>query len=161
MKTLKFRCWNGEQMVSPDYITREGLGWWKENSIPTCSSAIMQSTGILDNNGKEIYEFDILQYKYYYVGIKWWSTVSEIPEIEKHTEQGRQNYQIQREIVTYRDGAFKIPGLYLHEINIRVDKLVERLKTGQTSTNDFEEKYWDFEVIGNVFENKNLLDERK
>ena len=159
MRTLKFRAWTGEQMVSPDYIARDSVAFWKENNIPTSSDKVMQFTGLLDKNGKEVFEGDILQYKYYYVGIKWWSTVSEIPEIEKRTEQGRQDYHTQRETVAYRDGAFKIPGLYLHEINMREDKLVERTKTGQTHMNNFEEKYWDFEVIGNIFENKNLLDE--
>jgi len=154
MRTLKFRAWDDQtkQMVyQDDQMTNYKILGRYTN--------VQQFTGLLDKNGKEIYEGDILQYKYYYVGIKWWSTVSEIPEIERRTEQGRQNYQIQRETVTYRDGAFKIPGLYLHEINIREDKLVERIKTGRSHMNDFEEKYWDFEVIGNIFENKNLLDE--
>ena len=59
---LKFRCWNGETMVSPDYIDREGTAHWKENSIPESSENIMLWTGLLDKQGVEIYEGDIVQY---------------------------------------------------------------------------------------------------
>lgn len=60
MRQIKFRCWNGEQMVSPDYITRdEQLGGKK---IPFLSSTtLLQFTGLLDKNGKEIYEGDIVR----------------------------------------------------------------------------------------------------
>ena len=60
-RALKFRAWNGETMISPDYITRDGIAHWKENSIPTSSDKIMQFTGLHDKNGKEIYEGDIVQ----------------------------------------------------------------------------------------------------
>lgn len=59
MREIKFRCWNGEDMISPDYITRDGRGCWTENSIPTSSDKLMQFTGLLDKNGKEIYEGDV------------------------------------------------------------------------------------------------------
>lgn len=61
MRELKFRAWDGEQMVSPDHIDREGRGWWRENSIPTSSTDLMQYTGLKDKNGREIYEGDILK----------------------------------------------------------------------------------------------------
>ena len=57
-RLLIFRTWNGEQMVSPDYIDRNGLAWWKENSIPTTSDKVMQFIGIYDKNESRIFEGD-------------------------------------------------------------------------------------------------------
>jgi hypothetical protein len=57
----KFRAWNGEEMISPDYIDREGNVWWKENSIPTMSKEPMQWVFKLDKNGIEVYEGDIVE----------------------------------------------------------------------------------------------------
>ena len=60
MREIKFRAWDGEQMVSPDYIDRDGIAWWKANSIPTMSKILMQFTGLKDRNGREIWEGDIV-----------------------------------------------------------------------------------------------------
>ena len=56
----KFRAWDGEHMISPDYITRDGKGHWIENSIPSTSSVLMQFTGLTDKNGVEVFEGDQL-----------------------------------------------------------------------------------------------------
>ena len=52
----RFLAWNGEQMIVPDYIDRNSLAWWKENSIPVCSKDVVQWTGIDD-----LYEGDIVK----------------------------------------------------------------------------------------------------
>jgi uncharacterized phage protein (TIGR01671 family) len=62
-REIKFRAWNGEQMVSPDYITRDGIGYWKEDSIPSYSKELMQFTGLQDKNGVDIYEGDVVLVK--------------------------------------------------------------------------------------------------
>jgi hypothetical protein len=60
-REIKFRVWSGDQMVSPDYITRDGIGYWKEDSIPSYSTELMQFTGLKDRNGIDIYEGDIVK----------------------------------------------------------------------------------------------------
>lgn len=57
----EYRVWNGETMISPDYITRNGIAHWKEDSIPMSSDKIMQFTGLRDRDGQKIYEGDIVQ----------------------------------------------------------------------------------------------------
>ena len=48
-------------MVSPDYIDRNVVAHWKENSIPCSSKDTMLFTGLKDRDGVEIFEDDIVQ----------------------------------------------------------------------------------------------------
>lgn len=61
MREIKFRAWDGEAMISPDYIDRDGYGHWKANSIPNSNNKLMQFTGLIDMDNKEIYEGDIVK----------------------------------------------------------------------------------------------------
>ena len=69
MKQIKFRAWDGTKMVSPDYITRENIAYWHEDSILCSSKIIMQYTGLKDENRVEIFEGDILKIAAKFIGI--------------------------------------------------------------------------------------------
>lgn len=101
---IKFRAWDGEEMFYPAQITFTEAIWSVEPgrgvSIPYQSHIeLMQFTGKLDKNGKEIYKGDILYTEFeksrflniYDIYLKQWKHVVDwddkklgwnIPEIE-------------------------------------------------------------------------------
>ena len=70
MRQLKFRVWNGKAMTYPKTIELGVNGWngltsasYQLDGGGYCTSAyVMQFTGLLDKNSKEIYEGDIVKY---------------------------------------------------------------------------------------------------
>ena len=61
MREIKFRAWDGESMVSPCNIwdSSDPFTMWL-NDLPYPNSILMRFTGLLDKNGTEIYEGDIV-----------------------------------------------------------------------------------------------------
>lgn len=74
MREIKFRCWNGreKQMILADDICRihfskeipYGVYIWGGDIVIHGDCILMQYTGLKDKNSKEIYEGDIIKYKY-------------------------------------------------------------------------------------------------
>lgn len=90
-RVIKFRAWNGEQMISPDYIDRRGFAFWKENSIPQYTDKVMQFTGLKDSNGIEVFDGDIIHQK---SNIDWHSDVDHKFVIEFGSQDlGNNSYQ--------------------------------------------------------------------
>lgn len=125
----KFRAWHHElgrmMLVETMYFFANGFEELQLNdsvmndSIPASPDEIelMQSTGLKDKNGKEIFEKDILDYKGRNVIVKW-------------------------------------HGSYASFIYEFVDELQNRT----TEWQPLYLSYYHFEVIGNIYENHELLE---
>lgn len=59
-RSIKFRIWDGWQMVSPQiFLPKQEVMYLDiNNAIATDDSIWMQFTGVVDKNGREIYECD-------------------------------------------------------------------------------------------------------
>ena len=135
MKEIKFRAWLKEdkRMVNVETMdfTDKSIQYLKKSEINNAyilrresfvDVELMQYTGVKDKNGKEIYEGDIIKYKFPYD--RRLNHISPVKFLETETSFGvKDRYGI--EIPLYR-----------------------------ITTNNY------FEVIGNIYENKNLLEEK-
>lgn len=118
MREIKFRAWNGIKIL--DYCSQDTMGRlevsWEGHDTKL---ELMQFTGLLDKNGKEIYEGDIVK------------AMAE----ERHFEQSCIG-----KIVYSNDVAYQV------------------VRGGDYSGLSLAWGGWkSFEIIGNIYENKELL----
>ena len=135
-RKIKFRAWipNTGWLADGFSIAMDGTEWYDDNghSWQLSQLELMQFTGLKDKNGKEIYEGDILNKKTTF-----------------QNNMADRRFQPSTEIeVSFQNGCF-------------VDKnttvtLYEKMAT----ISSFRITTWThYEVIGNIYENKNLLNE--
>lgn len=124
--TPKFRAWDKELQTMLDVslidfkkrvLVGDHWEFGETNFISFDDIKLMQSTGLYDKNGKEIFEGDIVDYKGRKAVVKW-------------------------------------HGSYASFIYRFVDELKERV----SEWHPLFLAYYHFEVIGNIYENKELLD---
>jgi uncharacterized phage protein (TIGR01671 family) len=61
MRTIKFRAWDGQEMIYPDDYKKASGKHLTVSEILSRFENVMQFTGLHDKNGREIYEGDILE----------------------------------------------------------------------------------------------------
>lgn len=165
MRDYKFRGIYEGNFVYGNLIHGIGLGGEKlcqiENTDPhefrkwdVDSETVGELTGLKDKNGTEIFEGDIIEYKSYHVNKRWWSSLSDIEVIEKECEEQRKEIYINRCSVNFQDGSF----FFDHAITSKDVARGQIFVTGQTNSCNTESKAWDFEVIGNIHLNPELLE---
>jgi uncharacterized phage protein (TIGR01671 family) len=115
---FRFRAWNTvNNLMLPDIQNYSCFGEYLE----TPTIIIMQSTGLLDKNGIEIFEGDIVAYKF--CGGAEDDNICDF-----------------KSVVKFENGAFRpIPEEY------------------ECDDSYYSWKRFDFEVIGNIYQNKELL----
>ena len=141
MREIKFRTWNGKKIVQVNKIDFdkmeldfEGVKSDRPNEIIIkLRPELMQFTGLKDKNGKDIYEGDVLKAIYskgYGKGNAWFEK-SVVVEVEDSS--------------------------YGYEFVYKTIKIVKRV-TNKDLLKDWD-MYSEFLVIGNRFENPELIKE--
>lgn len=75
MREIKFRCWYDNEMFRVESIDfkRKRIVLYAADTIDFKDGILMQFTGLVDKNGKEIYEGDIVCFKGSYYVVKYFS----------------------------------------------------------------------------------------
>ena len=151
-REIKFRAWDkdNEIMIYSDncdfdntafIVTKTGLQFYyidTDRYLQEANTVNMQYTGLKDKNGKEIYKGDILKVK-----TGWYMS-------DKENSKHKFNNSIKG--TTYWSVEHKV---FSHQVGFRVygiDRRFNKLLTPNTIINN------DVEVVGNIYENSELLE---
>ena len=98
MRTIRFRMWDGQEML---YKLADQWVFWEDGNTLTPiqdNLILMQSTGLKDKNGKDIFESDIVRVNYVpehyeiskkekWVAIVEWDTCNPTFVLKRHPER--------------------------------------------------------------------------
>lgn len=152
-RQIKFRAWDGKKMIYPDghkYVLRfDGtIGKFDEiiKQYHTEEWKLMQFTGLLDKNGKEIYEGDLLR-------IKFKTQYYDLEAIYEVVHRGFTTQFVIRSVVS--------PSEVYTDIHLEAGKDFEwyagrRLEITSRQINGRQSSE-DIEVCGDIHANSNLL----
>ena len=121
--------------ANEQYIT---IGSW----YPVIPETVSQSTGLFDKNGKEIFEGDILKFN------DEWADYGYEGYVEGSID-GINYVEIKAETTYFTFGKTRVPESSLTDLVENEHYSFEEL------VND---KSYEFEIIGNIYENKELLE---
>ena len=148
MREIKFRAWHKEKKIMGEvlgidilhketFFSNEDVDCYEHVDFKNIE--LMQYTGLKDKNGKEIYEGDVV--KLVHTGIE--ISADRLEDLKRFVG-----------IIKYENGIFKI---------VRTEKSLIESKYFEMEQKKVSEifiysKLYDLEVIGNIFENKELLE---
>lgn len=156
-REIKFRAWHKDEKVMM-YDKRMGdcLRWCEEGQ----PVELMQYTGLKDKNGKEIYEEDIVKYtsnertgtrvSYKRRGYDTYSINSDIEiigRVRQDTFDNMVTFIVDTEQTTQYESYFWGEGKRSDRPSIAKNSLVKPISTKR-----------EYEVIGNIYENPELLE---
>jgi uncharacterized phage protein (TIGR01671 family) len=148
-REIKFRVWDKSlktMIYFPNHyyeaIYFDGKPWNDENQTP------LQYTGLKDQNGKEIYEGDLIETHHKCIGIKGWN-LNEIIEETRIREVKFEEFEADG------DNGNLVMGWCLND-----DSLLQTIKTysnqwGESFSWRYENVYW--KLVGNILENPELV----
>jgi len=148
MREIKFRAWDDKEMYYNPYIPNHGTWAMIDESIKDCQDnykSFMQSTGLKDKNGKDIYEGDIISFP---------SGTSTRIEIEHDGQK----------MAAYKENPNKIGLVLYHNAGFQVHNSNEIKGItgvgyyGCLGTTRHLKYTFEIEIIGNIHEDKHLLD---
>lgn len=141
MREIKFRAWDSYEnkmlertdRLRLDFKTGEVLedvGQYEEDYLPW-DGVLMQYTGLKDKNDKEIYEGDIVSYKFL-----------------SGFDCDHEDFRSSEDVSEFIGAVELVAGEYLPREYYR-----------EVDDGFYSYRYFDLEVIGNIYENQELLKE--
>ena len=135
--TLDFKNKTVTLDIDTDKVESSSDFWWSETVLNFEDVEIMQSTGLFDKNGKEVFEGDIVEFPEVYVFSDFEEGLTGVDGFNIASVVKRGNY-VTLDNFAGEDGATE-----------------RELENYKCTFDDLDFK--NFEVIGNIYENKELL----